>query len=626
MGRYFYPGSSRAEFSRRRLLGGAAAFSAAAAGVALVGCSSSNNKNTPAATTVAAATKAATSPPQSTPGAAQTAAAQATPAVAAAVPGGVYQDYTTTDITSQDPIAATANIDRNEAQYVYARLFKWKPGIGQQAQGEIDGDAVESYELNPDGLQITMKLRQNAHWDPRAPTSGRVVDAQDVKYSFDKFKAQSVYRNNWFHDLNAAAPFTSVETPDNQTVVLKSAFPLGAVFDYLADPLGFYVMPREAESGFDPKRDARGSGPWYRDSYKPSGGFTYKRNPGWYVQGRPYFDGWERPIVPEYATLLSQFRAGGIWGGVARQEDVLQTKKDLPQLTQFQTDYAPSAQGVFFGWSNSPFMDVRIRQAMSMLIDRQLFAQSFSDADKFKAAGVDLGITYDNVLGKGWGDYWIDPFGSDMGDSAQYFKYNVAEAKKLLAAAGHANGLKTTFYGPNGAPYGVDYQRWADTLSGMWQQAGIQVEFKNVDYSGDYVPNYNYNQAFDGISIFTNTTYGGVAKNLVTNFHSASVQDRSPFAPSKIGKPAGPKDTKLDGLLESLQRESNLQKAVSITHDIEKYLGSQLYTIPFNYKVKPVNLYWPWVGDVSRYHAWPVSIAAVDLYPNWWFDASKKKS
>ena len=78
------------------------------------------------------------------------------------------------------------------------------------------------------------------------------------------------------------------------------------------------------------------------------------------------------------------------------------------------------------------------------------------------------------------------------------------------------------------------------------------MEFKNVDYSGDYVPNYNYNQAFDGISIFFNTTYGGVVNNLRSNYHSASVQDRSPFAPSKIGRPAGQKDTQLDGLIESL--------------------------------------------------------------------------
>lgn len=178
----------------------------------------------------------------------------ATPQVAqaaAAQPGGVHQDYTTTDITSQDPRTATANIDRGEATWDYRRLFKWKPGVGEQATGEIDGDMVESCELNPNALQITMKLRKNAHWDPRPPTNGRLVDAQDVEFSFDKFHAQSVYRKDWFQDLNPASRFTSVETPDNQTVVLKTAFPLGAIFDYLGNTLGFHVMPREADGGFD---------------------------------------------------------------------------------------------------------------------------------------------------------------------------------------------------------------------------------------------------------------------------------------------------------------------------------------------------------------------------------------
>ncbi|HZU76306.1 MAG TPA: ABC transporter substrate-binding protein [Dehalococcoidia bacterium] len=611
--------AARASLSRRRLLGGAAAFSAAAAGLTLVDCSSSNtNKGN-------AAVPANNSAPAR--GAVQTATPQSSPAAAKPVPGGTYQDYTTTDITSQDPIAATANIDRGEALWVYDRLFTYKVGVGQPATGQVDSNVFSSWELNPQSLQITMKIRQGVKWDPRAPTNSRQIDAQDIKYSFDKFHAQSVYRKDWFQDLNPASPFTSVETPDNQTVVLKTAFPLGAVFDYLGNTLGMYVMPREADGGFDPAHDARGSTPWIRDSYKPSQGFTYKRNPNWYKQGQPYFDGWERPIVPEYATALAQFRAGNIWGNVARQEDILSVKKDFPQMTLWQTDYGPTAPGVFFGWENQAVMDVRVRQAMSQLIDRQSFAQAFSNQDQFKAAGIDLGIVYDNFLGRGWGDYWLDPYSPEMGDAAQNFKFDIANAKKLLAAAGHPNGFSITFYGPTGAPYGTDYQRWIDTLSGMWAQAGIQVTQKQVDYSGDYVPNYNYNQAFDGISIFTNTTYGGVANNLRTNYHSASVQDRTPYAPAAINKPAGPKDTQLDGLIQSLLQESDLQKAIAITHNIEKYLGGVLYTIPFSYKARGLALYQPWVGDVTLYHPWVgASVPAVDYYPLWWFDASKKKS
>lgn len=150
-----------------------------------------------------------------------------------AQPGGIYQGFTTTDITNFDPIAATGNVDRGVAAWATSRLFRFQPGVNEPSKGEVVGDLVESYEINLNALQVTMKLRPNAKWDPRAPTNSRPLDSQDIKFSWDKFKAQSVYRRDWMSELNPAAPFVDVETPDARTAVLKLNYPLGAVFDYL---------------------------------------------------------------------------------------------------------------------------------------------------------------------------------------------------------------------------------------------------------------------------------------------------------------------------------------------------------------------------------------------------------
>jgi len=353
--------------------------------------------------------------------------------------------------------------------------------------------------------------------------------------------------------------------------------------------------------------------------------FREKRKPNWYIKDRPFLEGWSNPIVSEYAQQMAQFRAGNIWGGVVRQEDIIATKKDLSQLLLLQGEYGPTAPGIFFGWL-SPFKDDRLRRALSMLIDRETFATTFSNGEAFKKEGIDLSLVYDNFIGKGWGDYWLDPFGKDAGPDAANFKLNIAEAKKLVAAAGFANGLETSFIGPSGTPYGTDYNRFSQALGGMFAEGGIKLQFKEVPYPAEYVANINYNQAFDGISIFVNTTYGGVANNLRTNYHSNSVQDRSPFAPSKIDKPAGPRDTQLDGLIDKLLREPDHTKAVQAAQDIQRYLTKVLYTIPFSYKIRGLSLTWPWVGNAGVYQQWVVNSAPTDSLPLLWYDETKKKA
>ncbi|HXH23108.1 MAG TPA: ABC transporter substrate-binding protein [Dehalococcoidia bacterium] len=551
-----------------------------------------------------------------------------------AKPGGIYQSYQTASPPSLDYIGATVNSVRGAAAFPYSRLFKWKPGIIELPKGEIEGDLVESWELAGDAMSITMKLRPNAKWDARPPTNSRPLDSSDVKFSMDRMKAVSVYRNDWFRDVNPnqpnpSAPIVSVETPDQRTVKLNLSFPLAALFDYLANTLGLFIMPKESDGGFDPRETARGTGAWIVDKFEPATGIEYKRNPNWYVKDRPFLDGWSQPIIQEYATQLAQFRAGNIWSDVVRQEDIITTKKELPQLLMLQGEHGAVAPGVFFGWSNSPFLDERVRRAMSLLIDRQEFAAAFADEARFKAEGIELDIVYDNFLGKGWGDFYLDPYSKDMGEAAAYFKKDVAEAKKLLAAAGHPNGFQTSFYGPTGTPYGVNYMRNVEVLIGMFAEGGIKTDIKIVDYANDYVPNYNYGQGFNGWSVFVNTTYGGVANQLRTNWHSGSAQDRTPYAPLHIPNPpkqGGQKDTTLDGLIDRLLREPDLKKQVGLAHDIQRHLGKTLYTIPFAYKTRGLSLTWPWVGNAGVYRGWVITSPPTDTLPYLWYDASKRTS
>ncbi len=82
-------------------------------------------------------------------------------------------------------------------------------------------------------------------------------------------------------------------------------------------------MPKEAEGGFD----ARDCSSWQWSvvarSLPPSARFVWRKNPNYYVTGRPFPDRLERPIIPELAQQLAQFRAGNIYTDIvanAQQE------------------------------------------------------------------------------------------------------------------------------------------------------------------------------------------------------------------------------------------------------------------------------------------------------------------
>ncbi len=184
----------------------------------------------------------------------------------------------------------------------YSKFFK--PVLANRAKGEVppstvEGDLLESFEISPDGLTITGRMRPNAGLDPRPPTNGRNLNTEDVLYSWDKIRELSKTRGLIANEASPTAPVLSITTPDDQTVVFNLAHPSPSILPNLGFTLfGNFVYPVEAESDFDANVEMRGSGPWLLDKYEPSVTFQYRRNPNYYDSSRPYLDGVDLPDCP----------------------------------------------------------------------------------------------------------------------------------------------------------------------------------------------------------------------------------------------------------------------------------------------------------------------------------------
>src|SRR5690606_19315394 len=119
--------------------------------------------------------------------------------------------------TNVDPFAAVG-INFVVSLFSHSRLFNYKPApYPEPITSEMVPDTAESFEVSPDGLQFTFHLKPDVKLDPREPTNGRPVDAEDVVFSWNKFSSQAPNRKDLANELNQFAPVLRASAPDKQT-------------------------------------------------------------------------------------------------------------------------------------------------------------------------------------------------------------------------------------------------------------------------------------------------------------------------------------------------------------------------------------------------------------------------
>lgn len=539
-----------------------------------------------------------------------------------AVKGGVLPQSQTNDVASFD--ASSNASDATLSLLGYSRFVKYeaikypKPPVPNVAP-----DGMTSWEVSPDGLTYTYKIRPNLKFDPRPPTSGRVLNSTDVKYSWDRFVKLNSMGANLAHSVDPAGPIDTLSMPDAGTVVLKLAFP----YSPLNAMLGYYrhlpILPVESDGKFDLRNDMRGTSAWSLKSYSPSNQVEFAKNPDWYDADKVKLDGLLYHIVPEYATGLSQFRSGALATFTLNQSDILATKRDLPKLLLSQTDqYLKSAGWVRYSYlPNSPFLDERVRQATSLLVDRDAFIETFHNTKQFTDAGLPVPSRWNSAIGAGLDPFWLDPKDEKtFGPNAQYFKHDPAKAKQLMRAAGFTSALETPMI-ITSSGYGEAYTEQGLVIKGMWESGGdFKVNVKDVDYRSDFRLTVLY-----GSDKHTGLGWGGTGAEDypdVDGFllaHWISGQQRTGHVGSD-----GKVDAHLDDLINQQRRESDLQKRIAIVQDFQRYAAGKMYVLSVPGDALGFQMAQPWLGNWGYYRSPAGGSPWSEGNIYWWMDPSKR--
>jgi peptide/nickel transport system substrate-binding protein len=473
--------------------------------------------------------------------------------------GGTLNSYIAQTPPTLDAQKTKSIPGRSATGHAMSRLFAHKtgtdPSVALSMQTEPDlGLSAES----PDALTWTVKLRTDAKFQDIPPVNGHPVEAEDVVASYTRALTVTGSAAASYLDM---VDHNQVQAPAKDTVVFKLKYPYAPFQNTMAGTIAGFIFPREALAGaYDPAKQVIGSGPFIMETYTPDVALTFKRNPDWFDKPRPYIDGDRIAIIPDASQQLAQFTAGNLDELFLTQNDLNTAKQNNPKATVISAPNGnPYQLYSHLDRPEAPFQDIRLRQAISMALDRQAISKAMYD-----------GVSHDNgVLSSAKVGWALAP--DQLGDGSQYFKYNPDLAKKLVAESGLGDKL-TKLVWPNHFP-NPDVDKLAGIINPMLNAVGIKTQLAPVDYATQWVP------------VTTGVLYGHYDDDALVLIQWMSSSNR---ADEELGDALLPNassnhpkltDPTVAAMVTKMLGTIDQQERMKQCNDIQRYVASKMYYI-----------------------------------------------
>ena len=480
-------------------------------------------------------------------------------AYAADVQGHVLQSLLTRDPVTLDwqPLLAQPGwtVEDHTAEYA-----DWK--AAQKKAGKSDDD-IEKMTDGPVAVRAHFRIRPNATW-----SDGQPVTADDVVWTF-----------NWNMNPAVEAPRARAYLSKIRSVTKEGtdgvAFALSEpYFDYLGLVGGMNVLPEHYYKQFTPEKFntsaciLMGSGPYMLkdpQGWTPGQQFALVRNDHYWGEP-PAMDQLVYRIIIQDLPRLTAFTNGEIDDLTATPEQYQALLKNQAVLdrTQHYEYYSSTGGYSFIAWNQARdgkptrFADKRVRQAMTLLTDRQRIADEI-----FK--GLAKPVT---------GPF--NPLGKQNDPAVQPYPFDPDRARQLLTEAGYTDDGSGQLKGPDGKPFEFRLtfvgssgtaQRQALFLKDSYARAGINLIPDPLDWSvfSDRLKNRNY----DAITLGWTA---GIETDLYQIFDSSQIAGTGDDFVSYS-------NPKLDALIEQARVTIDERKRMDLWHQCHAILHEdQPYT------------------------------------------------
>jgi peptide/nickel transport system substrate-binding protein len=365
------------------------------------------------------------------------------------------------DVTSLDPHFLNAAPNNTVSRHVFESLVQVDP------DGRLQPGLAEAWRA-VDPTTWEFRLRKGVRFH-----NGQELTADDVMFSLERPAAL----------IKSPGPFTAFTRPitgkeivDAQTIRLRTATPYGPL---ALDLSNIFIVSRkltEAAStdDFNTGKAVIGTGPWRFASWRRGDAVELTRNDAhWGL--KPPFERVTLRIITSDPTRLAALLAGDV--------DAIETvpTADIAKLranAKFIVEQRPSWRTLFFhvdhAREKSPFVfdksgrpleknplrDARVRQALSMAIDRRALVEKTMEG---------LAIAATNVVAPGILGH---------NETLKSDPYDPVAARKLLAEAGWPDGFGLTLHGPNDRY--INDEQVVQTIGQMLSRIGIAAKVETM--------------------------------------------------------------------------------------------------------------------------------------------------
>lgn len=372
------------------------------------------------------------------------------------------------DMPSIDPQQSS---DNSSSRVIYD-IFEGLVDYNQKS--EVIPTGASSWDISKDGKTYTFHLRKNAKW-----TNGDPVTADDYVYSYRRSvtpetltRAYASYFNPIVNAVDIQAGKKSPETLgvkalDKYTLQIQLTEPNPTFLDsltiYAFFPINKKAVDKYGDSWAAKPETIISNGPYTLTKWIHNGYALAEKSDSYWDADNVSIDSVKYLMISDVSSDLENYKAGG--------ESI--TYNTLPANTEdwykqnfTNNQYQPApmlAQGYFvFNMRKPKFQDIRVRKALSMVVDRDGIANG---AKKGLVTSSYL-VVPESVANDRYKDLAKDIPGYEWIN--QPISQRIEEAKKLLKEAGYSkkHPLKFTINFNTSDTNRLN----AQILQGLWEE------------------------------------------------------------------------------------------------------------------------------------------------------------